>query len=266
MHRKGHPAKRVFQALRIEVNQELAVLERAIPAALDSLQVDGRIVVLAYHSLEDRIVKRALAAGSRSSAPAGLPVELPEHRPELRLLVHGAEQASEDEKAANPRSASVRLRAAERVRAARLRAVKGRVPHERRIFTGRPAVEADEVPLQPRHIEIVSSRSQRRARPRMVYAALTVAGLFAILIAQLLLSIAVSDGAYRIAALQGVQRELSRDQQTLTEQLHVLQSPQHLAANAQALGMVANTSTAFLRLADGAVLGTAVAATRAAEA
>jgi 16S rRNA (cytosine1402-N4)-methyltransferase len=116
VHRKGHPAKRVFQALRIEVNQELAVLERAIPAALDSLQLNGRIVVLAYHSLEDRIVKRALAAGSRSSAPAGLPVELPEHRPELRLLVHGAEQASDDEKAANPRSASVRLRAAERVR------------------------------------------------------------------------------------------------------------------------------------------------------
>jgi hypothetical protein len=123
------------------------------------------------------------------------------------------------------------------------------------------AVEADEVPLQPRHIEIVSTRSQRRARPRMVYAAVTVAGLFAILIAQLLLSIAVSDGAYRIAALQGVQRELSRDQQTLTEQLHVLQSPQHLAANAQALGMVANTGTAFLRLADGAVIGTPVAAT-----
>jgi hypothetical protein len=123
------------------------------------------------------------------------------------------------------------------------------------------AVEADEVPLQPRHIEIVSTRSQRRARPRMVYAALTIAGLFAILIAQLLLSIAVADGADRIAALQGVQRELSRDQQTLTEQLHVLQSPQHLAANAQALGMVANSSTAFLRLADGAVLGTAVAAT-----
>ncbi|MEO6505517.1 MAG: hypothetical protein ABIW36_12315 [Terrimesophilobacter sp.] len=123
------------------------------------------------------------------------------------------------------------------------------------------ASDADEVQLQPRHIEIVSTRSQRRARPRMVYAAVTIAGLFAILIAQLLLSIAVSDGAYQIAALQGVQRELSRDQQTLTEQLHVLQSPQHLAANAQALGMVANTSTAFLRLADGAVIGTPVAAT-----
>ncbi|MEO9015057.1 MAG: 16S rRNA (cytosine(1402)-N(4))-methyltransferase RsmH, partial [Terrimesophilobacter sp.] len=121
VHRKGHPAKRVFQALRIEVNQELAVLERAIPAALNSLQVGGRIVVLAYHSLEDRIVKHDLAAGSRSSAPAGLPVELPEHRPELRLLVHGAELASEDEKSANHRSASVRLRAAERVRAMRVR-------------------------------------------------------------------------------------------------------------------------------------------------
>jgi S-adenosyl-methyltransferase MraW len=124
VHRKGHPAKRVFQALRIEVNQELAVLERAIPAALDCLQVGGRIVVLAYHSLEDRIVKRAFVSGSRSSTPAGLPVELPEHRPELRLLVRGAEQASEDEKAANPRSASVRLRAAEKVRAARVRAMK----------------------------------------------------------------------------------------------------------------------------------------------
>lgn len=120
--------------------------------------------------------------------------------------------------------------------------------------------EAGEFEVPPRHIEIVSTRSQRRARPRMVYAALTVGGLFAILIAQLLLSIMVSDGAYRIAALQGVEKELSRDQQTLSEALHVLQSPQHLAANAEALGMVGNTSTAFLRLSDGAVIGKAVAA------
>lgn len=118
IQRKGHPAKRVFQALRIEVNQELAVLERAIPAALDSLAVGGRIVVLAYQSLEDRLVKRALAAGSSSSAPAGLPIELPEHRPELRLLVRGAELASDAEKDENPRSIPVRLRAAERVRRA----------------------------------------------------------------------------------------------------------------------------------------------------
>jgi 16S rRNA (cytosine1402-N4)-methyltransferase len=116
--RAGHPAKRVFQALRIEVNQELAALERAIPAAIDALAVTGRIVVLAYQSLEDRIVKQALATASASSAPDGLPVELPEHRPELRLLSRGAELASEDEIADNPRSAPVRLRAAERVRRA----------------------------------------------------------------------------------------------------------------------------------------------------
>jgi 16S rRNA (cytosine1402-N4)-methyltransferase len=116
VQRQGHPAKRVFQALRIEVNQELAVLERAIPAAIDALSVGGRIVVEAYQSLEDRIVKRELQTRSTSSAPAGLPVELPEHRPELKLLIRGAELADDDEKAANPRATSVRLRAAERVR------------------------------------------------------------------------------------------------------------------------------------------------------
>jgi 16S rRNA (cytosine1402-N4)-methyltransferase len=114
--RAGHPAKRVFQALRIEVNQELAVLERAIPAAIDALEVGGRIVVLAYQSLEDRIVKRVLQARSASTAPRGLPVELPEHRPELKLLVRGAELATDDEKAVNPRATPVRLRAAERLR------------------------------------------------------------------------------------------------------------------------------------------------------
>ena len=116
VQRSGHPAKRVFQALRIEVNQELSVLERAIPASLEALAVHGRIVVLAYQSLEDRIVKRILAARSASTAPAGLPVELPEHRPELKLLVRGAELASEAEKAVNPRATPVRLRAAERLR------------------------------------------------------------------------------------------------------------------------------------------------------
>ena len=112
----GHPAKRTFQALRIEVNGELHALERALPAAVDALAVGGRIVVLSYHSLEDRMVKRVLTSASRSSAPLGLPVVLPEHEPVLRLLTRGAEEPSRDELAANPRSASVRLRAAERVR------------------------------------------------------------------------------------------------------------------------------------------------------
>jgi len=116
VQRAGHPAKRVFQALRIEVNQELAVLERAVPAALDLLEVGGRIVILSFQSLEDRLVKRILAKRSKSTAPAGLPVELPQHKPEFSLLVRGSEMASEEERAVNSRATSVRLRAAERLR------------------------------------------------------------------------------------------------------------------------------------------------------
>ena len=111
----GHPAKRTFQALRIEVNGELDALQTAVPAAIDALAVGGRIVVLAYHSLEDRIVKRELAERARSRTPEGLPVELPGHGPELRLVTRGAEVAADDEAADNPRAASVRLRAAERI-------------------------------------------------------------------------------------------------------------------------------------------------------
>jgi 16S rRNA (cytosine1402-N4)-methyltransferase len=116
VQRAGHPAKRVFQALRIEVNHELEVLETAIPRAVDLLRVGGRIAVMSFQSLEDRIVKRALAARATSTAPAGLPVELPEHRPQLKLLTRGAELADEEERARNPRSIPVRLRAAERIR------------------------------------------------------------------------------------------------------------------------------------------------------
>lgn len=112
----GHPAKRVFQALRIEVNNELGILEQTLPEVIQSLRVGGRVVVLSYHSLEDRIVKQALVAGSTSSAPVDLPIELAEHAPKLRLLVRGAEQASDEEIQNNPRSASVRLRAAEKIR------------------------------------------------------------------------------------------------------------------------------------------------------
>ena len=114
----GHPAKRTFQALRIEVNGELAALERALPAAVAALAVGGRIAVLSYHSLEDRLVKRVLVAGATSTAPRDLPVVPPEHEPRLRLLTRGAEEPSAEEVAANPRAASARLRAAERVREA----------------------------------------------------------------------------------------------------------------------------------------------------
>jgi 16S rRNA (cytosine1402-N4)-methyltransferase len=112
----GHPAKRTFQALRIEVNGELAALRAALPAAIDALVPGGRIVVLAYHSLEDRIVKRELAARSVSRTPQDLPVELPGHGPQLQLLTRGAEVASDTEIADNPRAAPVRLRAAMSIR------------------------------------------------------------------------------------------------------------------------------------------------------
>jgi 16S rRNA (cytosine1402-N4)-methyltransferase len=114
----GNPAKRTFQALRIEVNGELDALHRALPAALDAIAVGGRIVALAYHSLEDRAVKRALAARSTDTTPPGLPVALESAQPELRLLTRGAERPSPAEVAANPRAAQARLRAAERIRAA----------------------------------------------------------------------------------------------------------------------------------------------------
>ena len=112
----GHPAKRVFQALRIEVNNELNILQDTIPAVIRALRVGGRVVVLSYQSLEDRIVKQAFVAAATSSAPLDLPVELPEHAPVIKLLVRGAEKASDAEIQENPRSASVRLRAAEKIR------------------------------------------------------------------------------------------------------------------------------------------------------
>lgn len=111
----GHPAKRTFQALRIAVNGELDSLRDALPAALEALTPGGRIVVMAYQSLEDRIVKNQFAAATASRTPPGLPVELPGHGPGFVTLTRGAERAGAEEIALNPRSASVRLRALEKV-------------------------------------------------------------------------------------------------------------------------------------------------------
>ena len=112
----GHPAKRTFQALRMEVNDELAVLRRALPAAVDAIRVGGRVVVESYHSLEDRLVKHTFAAATRSDVPPDLPFIPEGHEPSLRLVTRGAERAGPDEIDQNPRAASVRLRAIERVR------------------------------------------------------------------------------------------------------------------------------------------------------
>ena len=111
----GHPAKRTFQALRIEVNDELGALRRAIPAAIDSIGIGGRVVVMSYHSLEDRLVKQAFTAGTASRVPHDLPVVPPGLEPPLRSLTRGAEKATPEEITANPRAASVRLRAVERL-------------------------------------------------------------------------------------------------------------------------------------------------------
>jgi len=113
----GNPAKRTFQALRIEVNGELTVLRRAIPAALDVLAVGGRVVVLSYQSLEDRIVKSEFTARCSVNVPIDLPIVPEDKKASFRLLTRGAEMASEEEIDANPRAASVRLRAIERIAA-----------------------------------------------------------------------------------------------------------------------------------------------------
>lgn len=112
----GNPAKRTFQALRIEINREIQGLPAALDAALAALVVGGRIAVISYHSLEDRIVKRRFAVDAKESSPVRLPVIPDDARPSLRLLTRGAEVPSDSEISENPRAASAKLRAAERVR------------------------------------------------------------------------------------------------------------------------------------------------------
>ncbi|WP_327237013.1 16S rRNA (cytosine(1402)-N(4))-methyltransferase RsmH [Streptomyces sp. NBC_01317] len=116
MRTGGNPAKRTFQALRIEVNGELSALESSLPAAVRALDVGGRIAVLSYQSLEDRVVKQVFAAGAATTAPPGLPVVPERYQPRLKLLTRGAELPTEEEIADNRRSASARLRGAERIR------------------------------------------------------------------------------------------------------------------------------------------------------
>lgn len=117
--KKSHPAKRTFQALRIEVNDELGVLRTALPAALEALHIGGVAVIESYQSLEDTIVKKTFRAATTSSAPPDLPVVPEEHQPWLTEIIRGAEMADEQEAETNPRAASVRLRAVQKIREAR---------------------------------------------------------------------------------------------------------------------------------------------------
>ena len=113
----GNPAKRTFQALRIAVNDELGAIERAIPQALANVTVGGRVVVMSFQSLEDRIVKEIFADASTSKSPRELPIELPEYAAKFKLVFNSSEKPSADEIEENSRAASVRLRAIERVAA-----------------------------------------------------------------------------------------------------------------------------------------------------
>lgn len=115
----GHPAKRTFQALRIEVNQELNILQDALPRAIDALHLGGRMVVMSYHSLEDRITKKVFQQEATSLTPPGFPVEVEEYAPVVNILTRGTEQPTEEEIAENPRAASARVRAIEKIRPSR---------------------------------------------------------------------------------------------------------------------------------------------------
>lgn len=111
----GHPAKRTFQALRVEVNRELEAIERVVPAITGLLGVGGRVVFMSYQSLEDKIIKSALADLTTSKTPPGLPIDLPGTAPEFATITNGAEKASRSEIERNPRAAPVRVRGVEKL-------------------------------------------------------------------------------------------------------------------------------------------------------
>lgn len=111
----GNPAKRTFQAIRIEVNQELEILQRALPRALNAIKVGGRVVVMSFQSLEDRIVKEVFQEASESKSPRELPIEIESLKAKFELVFRGSEKASAKEIEENSRAQSVRLRAIERV-------------------------------------------------------------------------------------------------------------------------------------------------------
>lgn len=115
----GHPAKRTFQALRIEVNEELNILRAALPAAMAGLHIGGRMVVMSYHSLEDRITKKAFQQQAQSLTPPDFPIELEEHAPVVRILTRGTEKPTAEEIDQNPRAASAKVRAIEKIRPTR---------------------------------------------------------------------------------------------------------------------------------------------------
>lgn len=131
------------------------------------------------------------------------------------------------------------------------------------IATAQPETLERDSPYVLPHLTLAPAPA-RKGRPRIAYAAVVILGVFSIVCAQLLLSIALSDGAYQIASLQTHNKELARTAESLTEQAEKLASPQNLAMSAEALGMVSNANPVYLRLSDGAVIGNPAPASAAA--
>ena len=260
----GHPAKRTFQALRIEVNDELGVLRRAIPAAIDSIAVGGRVVVMSYHSLEDRLVKHAFAEGTTSKVPHDLPVVPAGHEPPLRSLTRGAEKASADRDRPEP---------ARRLSPAARRCTRQHQPgrHRRMSTLISPLMEGARTRV-PRFAEAAVERARLTVVPprrslgrtqaaRTPFAVLVIAILAAGVVGLLMFNTSMQQTSFKATALQDRVNVLTAKEQSLALELDALRDPQNLAVSAKELGMVAPSQPAFVRLADGRVLGNPTPAT-----
>ena len=232
----GHPAKRTFQALRMEVNDELRVLERAMPAAIDAIGVGGRVVVESYHSLEDRLVKRAFTAASRSDVPEDLPFVPEGHEPALRLVTRGAEQANADEIAENPRAASVRLRAIERVRPR-----PAREPHDMSSTAAQVRARLPriaEVAVRRARLTVVPRPRTRPRAPRVPFVTLVSLILLGGVVGLLMFNTSMQQASFRAAALEQQVADLTAQEEALDVELQGLRDPQRIASEAQQMDMV----------------------------
>ena len=269
----GHPAKRTFQALRIEVNGELAAWTRALPAAVDALAVGGRIAVLAYHSLEDRLVKQLFAEGSTGSTPPGLPVELPGHAA-VPAAAHprrgGARRRRDRGQPAGRLGPAARRRADPRgesrmsqslastaARAARAGGAVGGVPRP-----GRRAAACRPVARRHGGRRCAWSQAPPTAGSPLGFAMVCAALLGAGLIALLLLNTAVAQDSFGLQRLQAGSQQLADTRQALVQSNDLAAAPAQLSARAWALGLVPASGVAFVQLPSGQVLGVADPAAR----